>query len=1147
MALSQGMGEDRLSRPNGTKIPNRVNYICWIEDLMYLDFENLIHGIDIGTGASCIYPLLGCARNKNWRFVATDIDDRSIQFASKNIERNNLENVITIIKNISQQIFASDLFTNVDRKYHFCMCNPPFYEDENEIKESFEAKIELPSAICKGTSNEMMTVGGEVQFVKQMIDESLQLQTRIRWYTSMLGKKSSVDKIIDHFKECNIPNYTLTTFHQGRTTRWGVAWSFGQEHAPTIDQEPTNTTSAGNESTQKIIKGRAKANTWSRAARRALARKPDSGVKENRENKEIPDIMGFSLRVLPNITNHEPKCSKSEVETGSLPSDGLTMVQTTHARALFDCVGDEESELTFRDGDILVDVKPTSEEGWLHGRLERTGEEGLFPDNYVEIIQVEVEAPPSAPKLSAPPQLPVRSPVNSAKNTTSVPARPIRPDSSTLNTTVTKPLLPTRNDQVSLTTGVRNIALSESPIKISGFDKSDVKSAKVILPGMGTKSMYDSVSSQTQLDLGRALSGPPALPKRSKTLQENTSESSNDQTNTVALSVRDRMANLSIANQRQVNTPSNPSSIAQPAPLPPRPTTVHSSLSSAARPALPPRTETLSESSSPSLSAIDTKKHVYQVQDAAVPVPKLTTFARPRSARTGKSPMPTQKETSPGTSLVGGISPPKLPNRPASTLTASNSTPAGTTADSSSTGPVRFSPAALKQGSSILNSALPTISRNAQPLALPSRTNVSPIPASSATKIVQDSPKATPETFRISGLPLNNIIEDSNVQAGSAFGVKLNSVGSRSISAPPTPAADPLVAESTKSAAPPLPARSSTVSSSPSVVSGGSTASSMKLQRDANLRPFSTSTLSFAQPNKDHQPVTNNSNYTSHKPPQFFEQQMMSVKGAWSNVSQSPKPNSGTRVAMPPPRLPETIAPETMGVKPNARKRYEMLFQSLTTEDYIEGAKVHAVYVRSRLDSKTLAQIWDMVDVDNSGRLNRAQFCMGLYLIDERLASGLIPLEVSDELWSLIVRSSNGMAMIARQQLQQQQQHQRIFMARRSPLLAFQIQQQERMFTSPSRISFAASADVDKGVQAITDLFMTARDELEYAEEARGTVYYNDDKEAAREAVQECLTTYDTLLLDLDEAQKLDVQRKIGLKIMELKSQLDSLNAEELE
>ncbi|KAG0287957.1 hypothetical protein BGZ96_008192 [Linnemannia gamsii] len=109
-------------------------------------------------------------------------------------------------------------------------------------------------------------------------------------------------------------------------------------------------------------------------------------------------------------------------------------------------------------------------------------------------------------------------------------------------------------------------------------------------------------------------------------------------------------------------------------------------------------------------------------------------------------------------------------------------------------------------------------------------------------------------------------------------------------------------------------------------------------------------------------------------------------------------------------------------------------------------------------------------------------------------------------------------------------------------------QQQSRTFVSPSRIVFAAdSADVDKGVQNITDLFMVARDELEYAEEARGSVYYNDDKETAREAVQETLDAYAVLLKDLDDAQKLDVQRKIGLKIMELKSQLDALNAEELE
>ncbi|KAG0013911.1 Methyltransferase-like protein 16 [Entomortierella chlamydospora] len=64
------------------------------------------------------------------------------------------------------------------------MCNPPFYEDEQDIQEGLEAKAELPSAVCLGTSNEMMTTGGEVQFVKQMVDESQQLQEKIRFSTT---------------------------------------------------------------------------------------------------------------------------------------------------------------------------------------------------------------------------------------------------------------------------------------------------------------------------------------------------------------------------------------------------------------------------------------------------------------------------------------------------------------------------------------------------------------------------------------------------------------------------------------------------------------------------------------------------------------------------------------------------------------------------------------------------------------------------------------------------------------------------------------------------------------------------------------------------------------------------------------------------
>lgn len=58
-------------------VPNRSNYIHWIEDLLLSDIiprpntsEDYVRGFDIGTGANCIYPLLG-ASLLGWRFVGS--------------------------------------------------------------------------------------------------------------------------------------------------------------------------------------------------------------------------------------------------------------------------------------------------------------------------------------------------------------------------------------------------------------------------------------------------------------------------------------------------------------------------------------------------------------------------------------------------------------------------------------------------------------------------------------------------------------------------------------------------------------------------------------------------------------------------------------------------------------------------------------------------------------------------------------------------------------------------------------------------------------------------------------------------------------------------------------------------------------------
>lgn len=58
-------------------MPNRSNYIHWIEDLLASDIiekneasGGKVRGFDIGTGANCIYPLLG-ASLLGWSFVGS--------------------------------------------------------------------------------------------------------------------------------------------------------------------------------------------------------------------------------------------------------------------------------------------------------------------------------------------------------------------------------------------------------------------------------------------------------------------------------------------------------------------------------------------------------------------------------------------------------------------------------------------------------------------------------------------------------------------------------------------------------------------------------------------------------------------------------------------------------------------------------------------------------------------------------------------------------------------------------------------------------------------------------------------------------------------------------------------------------------------
>ncbi|EIW74733.1 hypothetical protein CONPUDRAFT_169696 [Coniophora puteana RWD-64-598 SS2] len=222
--------EDRLCPP----VPNRLNYILWIQDIIRsCDLpERPVRGIDVGTGASAIYPLLACSMDPSWHMVGLEIDDESARCALQNVAANNLSDRIDIRMSVLDGPIFALFDDDLDTQYDFTMCNPPFYGSAQEIAESAEGKLYGPRSVCSGAAVEMVTPGGEVAFVSQMVRESVQHKTRCRWFTSMLGKLSSVSVVIELIKALGIDNYGITEFVQGQTRRWAVVWSFGRERLP---------------------------------------------------------------------------------------------------------------------------------------------------------------------------------------------------------------------------------------------------------------------------------------------------------------------------------------------------------------------------------------------------------------------------------------------------------------------------------------------------------------------------------------------------------------------------------------------------------------------------------------------------------------------------------------------------------------------------------------------------------------------------------------------------------------------------------------------------------------------------------------------------------------------------------------------------
>ncbi len=220
-------------------IPGRADYIHHVADL--LAGKNLgeipngdkIKCLDIGVGASCIYPIIGVTEYQ-WKFIGSDIDPNSIASANKIINANtSLKNNIECQLQTNSEHFFHNILSKED-KIDVVICNPPFHSSIEDAEKGTRRKIRNlsgknpanPKRNFAGNGNELVYEGGEYTFVQNMIKESQQFSKNCFWFTALISKKQhlkGLNRVID-----DVAAYEAQIIPMGTSNKTSriLAWSF---------------------------------------------------------------------------------------------------------------------------------------------------------------------------------------------------------------------------------------------------------------------------------------------------------------------------------------------------------------------------------------------------------------------------------------------------------------------------------------------------------------------------------------------------------------------------------------------------------------------------------------------------------------------------------------------------------------------------------------------------------------------------------------------------------------------------------------------------------------------------------------------------------------------------------------------------------
>ncbi|MFT6066178.1 MAG: 23S rRNA (adenine1618-N6)-methyltransferase [Polaribacter sp.] len=207
-------------------IPGRLDYIHHLADL--ISSEENIKILDIGTGATCIYPLLGVAEYA-WSFTASDIDLESLDTAQDIIYDNKLESKIELRQQFDEQQILKGILKE-DDLFSATMCNPPFYKSAAEAQGANRRKTRnLGNNAVRnfsGNNNELWYIGGEKAFLHNYLYESSLFKDKSKWFTSLVSKKENIESLEKSSKKLGVTAFKVIPMSQGNKVSRIVCWSF---------------------------------------------------------------------------------------------------------------------------------------------------------------------------------------------------------------------------------------------------------------------------------------------------------------------------------------------------------------------------------------------------------------------------------------------------------------------------------------------------------------------------------------------------------------------------------------------------------------------------------------------------------------------------------------------------------------------------------------------------------------------------------------------------------------------------------------------------------------------------------------------------------------------------------------------------------